>query len=288
MAVEHDAILFSLFSFTALHLVDTDSSRAEDMRLIHHNYWHMALREHARELQNLSPANFNAACITSIFIRLNALVMLRDRPLDPYTPAIEWFHITRGAMQVFAVAWKWMPTNQESIASRLTGRFPFVFDEEAKFKASNGERFQYLSGRVEDDDLTNASAADLDAYKKTISYIGGICIAMDAEGCTSEMNRRLIIMPFLVPARFGDLLGAGQPRALVILAHYFALLSRYRKYWYIGNAGEREVHALASFIPQAWQPLMSWPLSIVDHPVDAESIGSPTQLHTHLSISTAD
>lgn len=264
LALENESLLSALFAFTALHMIELDPSNETEMRTVHHRYWHAALLAHAQELRELSPSNYDAACITSTYIRLNASVMLRDRPLDPYTPPIEWYQVTRGAMQVFAVSYDWMSNSQDSIASRLTARMPFVFDEDAKFAASNRERFFYLSEEVGGDALEEHSEADRDAYEKTISYVGGICIEMDTGGPTLELSRRLLLLPYLVPARFADLLQAEQPRALVIIAHYFALVSRYSGYWWIGATGDREVHALAAVLPLEWQPLMRWPLEIVD------------------------
>lgn len=270
LAFENEALLSALFAFTALHLIDLEPSNEKEMRRAYHNYWHTALQEHHRELQDLNPANFNAACITSTFMRLTAFVMLRDRSLTPYTPPNHWYSITRGAMQVFAVAYKWMPFGQDLIATRLTERMPFIFDEEAKFAPLHRERFPYLLASVNDDSLEYVSADDRDAYEKTISYLGGICLTTEITGHSNELFRRLVIMPYLVPARFGELMEATQPRALVILAHYFALISKYREYWWIDRIGGREVVALASVVPQEWQPMMSWPLATVSEQLEAD------------------
>lgn len=270
LALSNDALLYSLLSFTALHLIEIDPQNTTQMRIVYHRYWHQALKAHNRELQTLGPANFNAVCITSTFIRLNAWVRLRDRTLNPYTPPMEWFQTSRGAMRVFAVAHQWMSASQHSMTTRLTKRMPFVFDEEAKFGTVNRESLLHLLGQVGDDILEHVPVVEQNAYQKTISYLGGICAAMAAQGASSEICRRLILFPYLVPAHFGELMQEYQPRALVILAYYFALLSRFRRIWWMGTAGEREVRALAMTVPMLWQPLMKWPLNVINGQMDRE------------------
>ena len=63
--------------------------------------------------------------------------LLRDRSLNPYTPPVLWLQMTRGAMDVFKAARKWMVKIEDSIASRLTKRKPVLFDDKAKFGVSN-------------------------------------------------------------------------------------------------------------------------------------------------------
>ena len=77
--------------------------------------------------------------------------------------------------------------------------------------------------------------------------------------------RRVIGFPMLVHPRFVTLVEEEQPRALVILAHYFALVARLRGLWWMGDSGRREVLGIQSALPEEWQDAMQWPLeSIAD------------------------
>ena len=100
-------------------------------------------------------------------------------------------------------------------------------------------------------------AKDQEAYKTTVSHVGGIWIAMKGPETSAEIGKRLILFPFVVQSQFVDLIKDQQPRALAVLAHYFALLASFRGVWWIGNTGRREVQALATVLSGKWHDLMS-------------------------------
>ena len=77
------------------------------------------------------------------------------------------------------------------------------------------------------------------------------------------LARRLIVFPMLVDKLFVDFVEEQRPRALVILAHYFALLTMLRGFWWVGDAGPREVLAIVGEVPAEWQHLLSWPLEVM-------------------------
>ena len=106
-------------------------------------------------------------------------------------------------------------------------------------------------------------AKDQEAYEITVSYIGGIWIAMKGPETSAEIGRRLILFPFVVQSQFIDLIEDQQPRALAVLAHYFALLASFRSVWWIGDTGRREVQALNTVLSGKWHDLMSRPLNII-------------------------
>ena len=62
-----------------------------------------------------------------------------------------------------------------------------------------------------------------DAYNKTVSYIGIIHLAITAGEHDMEVCRRLIAFAVLIPDKMIELIEEKRPRALVILAHYFAV-----------------------------------------------------------------
>jgi hypothetical protein len=81
------------------------------------------------------------------------------------------------------------------------------------------------------------------------------------------IGRRLILFPILVDQRFIDLVGEGNPRALVILAHFFALVAILKSFWFVGNTGTREVRAIAAHLPAHWQGMLEFPLRLVNEGV---------------------
>lgn len=72
--------------------------------------------------------------------------------------------------------------------------------------------------------------------------------------------RRFMSLACLVPHPFLDLVEARTRRALVILAHFFALTSQARELWWVGNKPEREVRAIRHSIPPRLRHLLDWPV----------------------------
>jgi hypothetical protein len=73
----------------------------------------------------------------------------------------------------------------------------------------------------------------------------------------------------VVPHKFVDFLAEKRPRALVILAHYFATVSQLSNVWWLGGGTDgkeltarREVHAIQTVLPDEWQGQMIWPLDM--------------------------
>jgi hypothetical protein len=50
-----------------------------------------------------------------------------------------------------------------------------------------------------------------------------------------------------------------RPQALLILAHYFALMARYPSVWWIGKTPKREIQGIRDILPHEYQELMRWP-----------------------------
>ena len=293
LALGNDALLYSIFSLSAYHMSDTGPHRRRaDTLATHQRYLDLALPHHSADVTRLNAQNFDAVCITSSILRITAFAMLRHRALDPYTPPVPWLQMTRGTLDVFRAAWPWMGDTDghdpDSIAARLVKRMSVLFDDEAQFGAANRQGLLHLLQRDEEDVANERwPPEDQDAYETTTSYIGGVWIAMmelnmtttttttttttqrpDSEGSlAAEICRRLILFPYVVQSRFIDLVRERQPRALAVLAHYFALLARFRGVWWIGDAGRREVRALSTVLAARgeWHGrMMGWPLRVME------------------------
>jgi hypothetical protein len=175
--------------------------------------------------------------------------------------------MTSGALNVFRETWKWISEDEASIARKLImRRTPALvpFNKEL-FLESNRQDFLHLLRRSRADDASEPWDADIEeAYKSTISYLGGIQIAITAHGAPPDICRRLIVFPIMVKKRFIKLVEDQQPRALVVLAHFFALIARFRDCWWLRDTGKREIHGIQTVLPDEWQDLMSWPLMTME------------------------
>lgn len=292
MATRSDALLYAIYSFVTLHQIKTTGGEQpsipspaalEAARENHQRYLGLAFREHHRELGQLSRLNADVVCMTSNFMRLNAFVMLSERNLDPYAPPLEWLRITSSHARIFRAAWDLVGDDGTTQVARLVRSTPVAWDVYEREGADKRRDFQHVllprprrvdmgseaepgsSGTGHDED--DSAAWDVgvrQAYEKTLSYIGGIWQAVQNHEPPGPIRRRLIVFPLLIDKRFIELVAECRPRALVILAHYFALVSLLQSFWFVGKTGSREVHALAKYLPADWQDLMEWPLWFID------------------------
>ncbi|KAK8078773.1 hypothetical protein PG994_002580 [Apiospora phragmitis] len=81
--------------------------------------------------------------------------------------------------------------------------------------------------------------------------------------------RGMMAFPCLVPPLFLDLVERREPRALVILAHFFAFMTRVRALWWVGDTPVREVRAICRALGSRYHRLMRVPLELVERWHDA-------------------
>ena len=264
LALSHDALLYSMHSLTALHLARTgpyDPDATEASR----EYLDLAVREHYNDVSHLNDGNANAVCLTACLIRLHAFATLQDRPIDPYTPPMQWLQITSGAGKILWAAGNAKEDDETSIALQLASRVPIVMDEEAVLGESNRQGLLHLLRRSGTDLAFEAWDTDIqEAYSSALSLVGGIQIAITAHESQVLVFRRLMVFPIMAQKRFIELVEERQPRALVILAHFFAMLGRYRHLWWIAEAGQREIRGIHTTLSDEWRDVMSLSLQSME------------------------
>lgn len=268
LALQSDALLYSMFVLAALHSASQDEATKDHHMSICHTYLDMTVREHAKEVSQLSKENVDALCLTSSMLRIYYFLALQERSLQPYQPPTEWMRATGSSSAIFRQAWPLVKDNPDAIAFQMVTSTPVIRDVEARMGEENRRGLLHLLRRQESHELAESWDAEVqEAYESTLSYIGGIWIAMNDHEPPAGVARRLIIFPMLVNKRFIDLVEEQRPRALAILAHYFALLAMLRCFWWVGDVGQREVHAIAEVMPMEWQGAMSWPLEILEQQI---------------------
>lgn len=266
LAFTNDALLYSIYFITALHLFKSEPSNSEALKA-YHNYLDLAIRSHRADVAQLSSRNADPVCLTSSLIRFGSFAILQERSLDPYTPPIQWLHMNRGCAEVFRTAWFWIGNRETSIAAKGIKRTPDLTDTAALFAECNRQSLLHLLARHPHHQETEPWDAEIqEAYESTLSYIGGVQLAIAANNEEPrDICRRLIAFPGLIEKkRFYDLVEEAQPRALVVLAHYFALLARFRDIWWVGDAGVRELKAISGVLGGEWQEMIDWPMKAVE------------------------
>jgi hypothetical protein len=261
LALEHDNLLYQVLSISAMHLL---KSTPNDLELINarQTYHCLALREHRKAVAELNIQNADAVCCASSLIFVDAFASLHGRPIEPYSPPMEWLHMARGAGSVFAVGIAALEDSKEfesSIIYGIANRGRYFDNDLQMFQETNRNGLTGLlaQGILEEpwDQETQR------AYEKTLSYIGWVQLAIRENEHPMGICRRMMAFAILAPKRFIECVDQMRPRALVILAYFFALGAQLRDTWWIGETLQREIHAIERVVPPEWKPFMREPTS---------------------------
>lgn len=176
--------------------------------------------------------------------------------------------MTTGTTQaLFTKAWDIIVAHPESIAARMVTSSPIVYDAEERFGESQRQGLEYILERDAEDEVYEPWDAEIqDAYETTLSYLGGVLQLLDPNSEKFNVNdarRRMVIFPMAVKKRFLDLTQEARPRAIVIMAYYFAILV-IETTWWVGDVGTLEVQAIARSLPAKWLKMVEWPLRVVE------------------------
>ena len=267
VAFKNDALLSSLYALAVLHLAKTEPYNQERLET-YRDYLDQAVREHNNDVANLSRVNADAACLTTNFLRVAAFAIIQERELIPYTPPAQWLKMTRGGADVHKAAWRWIEHDEASISMRLIRNWPVVQDPDSLYTEEHKQGVLHLLHRSQDHQATEPWGADVqEAYAGAIGVIGSTLKAIIAQDRRTNICRRLITFPMLIPERYMELVLEMRPRALVILAHFFFLLTRFTDIWYIGDTGPREVRGIKTVLSGGWLDMLNWSITNMEEQI---------------------
>lgn len=272
LALKHDALLYAIYAFTALHISKIVPNDAQALAT-HQHYLDLALRKHREAIGQLNSDTADQVLITSHFVRAVSFSNLSERNLQPYEPPVQWLSMANGVFGVFAAAWRWLTSNPDSITMRQIARAR-IFEntpndklDSALFLPTDDNDFLRILRHGPDCGLESANEPwdeqVEEAYTSTINYLGGTRQALAEGQPLANVCRRLVVFPLMIKPDFVALVAESRPRAMVVLAYYFALLSLFRGVWWISDTGRREVQGISSVLGHEWRDLMLWPLAVI-------------------------
>ncbi|KAH7411366.1 hypothetical protein BKA64DRAFT_570189 [Cadophora sp. MPI-SDFR-AT-0126] len=273
LAFRHNSLLYSIYTLSALHMAKLEPNNPSHIAT-YQKYLGLTLRTHRDEVSKLNRSNADAACITSSCLRICTFALLQERPLTPYSPPTEWLQMSSTTGRGLNVeAWKYIADDPSSIMRSMIRSTPGmkpgpggVLREESNVShPSNRSDLLHLLRRTPNDILTEPWNARIEeAYESTLSYIGSIQLAIAAQESPASIFRRLVLFPTMVQSEFVFVVKEQRPRALVVLAHFFAFLADFRGIWWIGETGMREVRGIEGVVGEEWRSLMVWPVQAVE------------------------
>ena len=260
LALQYDNLLYEMFSISALHLLSVEPLNPE-LIAARQNYMGLSLAEHCRAVANLNSTSAESVCFASSLILIDAFASLQHRPLDIYTPPLDWLQMARGAGTVFDCALNSIENIENAKIVAVLQTHPYLHDRSILFAETNRQKLLSLLVPEIPGEIWDAETQE--TYEMTLSYIGGVQMAIESGEHVMGICRRILAFATLIPERFIDFVEEQRPRALAVLAYFFALGAHMTDIWWIGATIEREILGIQQALPLEWQDLVQLPVQMV-------------------------
>lgn len=264
-ALGSDTVLYAVCMVAALHKAltsDNNCSKYMDHCL---TYANLTLQAHQKQVAHLGPDNMDFPCLTSGHLRVYRYYQLQNRSLAPYTPPTEWLSMCNTGNIVFRKAWGPSDEGQASWSGRLMLEVAEYVEEKERMEHSH--ELMHLLRRQEPHELEEEWNCEVfNVYKRTLGCLGWLWKHRFDSDPPDGVSKRLFLFAMVVDPPFVKFVEERRPRALVILAHYCALLAIMRHLWFVGDAGPREANAIAGAVPPAWLGMLIQPLEMIKNP----------------------
>ncbi|KAI1378754.1 hypothetical protein F4677DRAFT_378293 [Hypoxylon crocopeplum] len=267
LAFESDALLYSMYTVSALHMarLGTIEELGVENANVASTYFSMAVREHNNDVSQMSRETADLVSLTSSLMRVVQLVLLQTRCRQPYTPPYEWLAVTQTSASTFEETLGLFGLDNSESPTIQMIKTSWHMHNGKQPRRKNFEQLKHLMDRSGEIRKTEQWDMEIrDAYENALHALCIILRLMDAEGLSGNVLRALVTFPMVVDRRYVELVHAASPRALVILAHYFALLANFEHIWWIANAGADEVRAIAGALSEEWQDMLPEPVKTIE------------------------
>ena len=261
LALKHQCLMNGLLAVAALHLYKLDPEKIA-FRELNRKYFNAAVADQRQAVAILNPDNADALCISASFIAVQALAIPQET--SHYSPPSSWIDLVTGHTALFTSAWTWI--NESNRIMALVNAEPNIQRWRDKCWQQYPAAFPANLDTVFDailefqDPSESLDAERISAYKWCKAYIGHTVQWIESEEDPSKIRRVLSAYGATSPPIYKSAIRERQPRALVILAHYFAIIKAVDRVWWLRGIPEREVFGIQSILPERWHWAMAWPI----------------------------
>ncbi|KAJ5165413.1 uncharacterized protein N7500_007243 [Penicillium coprophilum] len=243
-----------LLSLSALHL----SITRIDQRPFY--------RHHSTQLQSYALGSFNKLSsqindenYVSIFLFAGILglhmlcetLVYRDNDFESFLDQFVQYTVLHHGVRTVAGGGRWQLLQQTALKPllELGERIPSA-DE------SLGPVCQVLLDRIRGlrhDETTTRT------YQQAIQALQSVITVIDSQSPGNNSLDVLIAWPVLVSREYIDLVAQRKGEALVILAHFGALVDTHKHSWVFCDGGEYLVDSISQYLGSQWEEWLQWP-----------------------------
>lgn len=284
MSFEFPYLLNAVFAITSLYLWVTRSDplteserqpiptslQDVDYAQLHRAYLNLSICQQKDALAALTAENADAVGLTAILLSTMATSQLSDSAASGdrvYHPPIQWLTMHSSMASVFRNSISFLKPDGPLMTFFNPGSDTNLDHAAFLHDPDNLIPFQKLLD-VRDPTETTAFSAEAeqivqDAYKKAVSFLGGLHNAIKVPQERRRICLRVIAFGHTVPKKFVDLLAEKRPKAIAILGNYMAFVKCIDHYWWFRSRAERELAGIQSILPQQWHWALEWPMAVL-------------------------
>ncbi|RDA90509.1 hypothetical protein CP533_0836 [Ophiocordyceps camponoti-saundersi (nom. inval.)] len=261
---EKPYLMDAILSIAALHLCalcpdDSVVARAS------HIYYHTSLTEYCAAVEHgITAGNAEALFLTAILIAFRSSasrLFLSDdshpetTPDTRYVLPLAWFHAFQSVKSIISTSWQWIQ-NSDVVKTVIESQPSF---QPALEPLRPDSFFAHLLDELEEE-LAEEPLQQVSATSQAYSHAVGVLNWAHKNAYAPAA----LAFPASVSGRFVELIQEKRPRALVILACFYALLKRVDGIWWLNGVARREVAGLVSLFDPAspWRRHLEWPYRV--------------------------
>lgn len=271
LAYDAQYLMDAILAVSALHL---RSLVPNDQTLVRasHSYMASALAQYSHLLkEGVTRCNAEALFSTAALIAFQSSASRRfegqEDGADSYVLPLAWFHSFQGVKTMVLTSWEWL-RHSDKVAPIINSQQPLTLD----LHPDRTQFFAYLLDGLDDqiaflDEPLQAETRR--SYEHAVSFLNW--------AHQRPERGRILGFAATVTRQFVDLMTEKDPRALVIVACYFAMTKVVDDVWWLQGVARHEIMGICTLLPQEWWPMMDWPIRIIntEGPVDEETWGIP-------------
>lgn len=255
----------AMLCVAALHL---RSQKPTDTSLVQasHAYTASTLAAYVTTLNNgITSENAEALFLTASLIAFQATasrIFIKDdaqtsgsHGTNRYTLPMAWFHAFQGVKTVVASSWQWI-RNSSIVQAVIDSQPSFQLDLNP---LNPNSFFGHLLENL-DEELAKEPSDKITATHQ--GYFHAVSVLNWAH--KNPFAPAALAFPASVSRRFVEVVEEERPRALAILACFFALFQRMDPVWWLEGVSRREVMGLVSLFKtgSSWWRHLEWPVRI--------------------------
>ena len=225
----------------------------------HRVYLNLAIRQKRASLANISPDNACAICFCGSLIAMQSFRLLPDptQQLDDF----HWLRLLHSLAGIIRIARPMLAPNAP-YNTIIHSKPDFTRAVTHVFNAKNAGPFTPILEFPGNPDELDRDEESLQSYSSVLGCLGYIYERILERELDSWNGRRLVSFGTMTPRRFVENIEEQRPRALVIIAHFFAMNTLIRHFWCSHENAVREVKRIQQIVPREWQWAMVWPMEM--------------------------